>query len=162
MLRVALGVLLALCAGAAPAAAESADFAFQEHLLRQLSCIADPDPTHVLLYLAKTKRIALDTGDRADSETCWKIEPAIDLRGAAFSAICASAEDPLLIELFPRLYWRGPGTSAGTGLQLVTGMNLETASDWAKRELGNGPYQVAAAYDEEEKTEISCNSLWRN
>jgi len=65
------------------------------------------------------------------------------------------------IEKFPQLYWRGPGTSAGTGLRLVTAMSLEETRDWAKRALGDGPYQVDHASWQDGKSEVSCNNLER-
>ena len=146
---------------ATTAAAQAADSAFEEHLLKQLSCKSDPDPTAVLLFLSKTKRIVLDKGDKIDSETCWSVEHELTVAGAVFSHVCASAEDPLLIYLFPELYWRGPGTSAGTGLRLVTDMDLDALRGWATKELGDGPYQVEPASSTNGASEVFCNNLWR-
>jgi hypothetical protein len=157
-------VATALALGVAPSTAsdeELSESALAGHVLGQLGCRADPDPTPTLLFLIKHERIRLDAGDRIDSETCWAIKPDLQLAGARFSDICASAEDPVLIERFPQLYWRGPGTSAGTGLRLVTAMSLDQTRDWAKLTLGDGPYQVDHASWQEGKTEISCNNLWR-
>jgi hypothetical protein len=153
--------LLVAAAAVAPAFGQPIDSGFEDHLLKQLSCKSDPDPTAILLFLNKTKRISLDKGDKADSETCWSVEPALTVRGAAFSHVCASAEDALLIYLFPKLYWRGPGTSAGTGVRLVTDMDLDALRGWAKQELGDGPYQVESASSADGASEVSCNNLWR-
>jgi hypothetical protein len=152
---------LVLSAAASTAAEELSESAFPGHVLRQLGCRSDPDPTLTLLFLVKHERIRVDAGDKIDSETCWAIKPDLELAGASFSDICASAEDPFLVEHIPQLYWRGPGTSPGTGLRLVTAMSLDQTRDWAKRVLGEGPYQVEAASWQEGKTEISCNSLAR-
>jgi hypothetical protein len=154
---------LALWVGPSTASDEELnESAFEGHVLRQLACKSDPDPTLALLFLVKHSRIQMDAGDKVDSETCWTIEPDLELAGASFSDICASAENPFLIKQFPQLYWRGPGTSAGTGLRLVTAMSLEATRDWAKRVLGEGPYQVDHASWQDGKTEVSCNNLSRN
>jgi hypothetical protein len=152
---------LVLSAAASTADEELSESAFPGHVLRQLGCRSDPDPTLTLLFLVKHKRIQVDTGDKVDSETCWAIKPDLELAGASFSDICASAEDPFLVEHFPELYWRGPGTSPGTGLTLVSAMSLDAARDWAKRVLGEGPYEVDQASWHDGKTEISCNNLAR-
>ena len=47
------------------------------------------------------------------------------------------------------------------GLRLVTAMNLDQTGDWAKRALGDGPYQVDHASWQEGKSEVSCNNLRR-
>jgi hypothetical protein len=153
---------IAACVLASPAFAQEFDQVFADSLLEQLSCKADPDPTAVLLYLNKTKRITLDGGDKSDSETCWPIRPQLRLAKMNFTHICASAEEPLLLYLFPRLYWRGPGTSAGTGLRLITEASIEVLKPWAASALGNGPYQIDEAVSQSGKSEISCNKLWRD
>ncbi len=152
----------AACVLASPVAAQELDQVVADSLLEQLSCKADPDPTAILLYLNKTKRIALDGGDKVDSETCWPIRPQLRIAKINFTHICASAEEPLLLYLFPRLYWRGPGTSAGTGLRLITETSIEDLKLWAASALGNGPYQIDEAASQSGKSEISCNNLWRN
>jgi hypothetical protein len=157
-LRLAAACLFVV-ASAAPAVAE--EQAFADHLLKQLSCTNDPDPTATLLYLNREKRIRLDDGEGMDSETCWAVEPAIEIQGVRFTHICGSAEDGLLIDLFPRFYWRGPGTSAGTGLRLITDLSEAALKAWAKEGLGDGPYHVRDAQFHEGKREISCNNLWR-
>lgn len=155
--------LAAICLSAAAATtpAIAGDEAFVDHLMNQLSCRNDPDPTAALLYLNREKRISLKDGDRIDSATCWAIKPQLDVRGMRFAHICGSAEDPLLIDLFPKLYYRGPGTSAGTGLRLVTNASQSALEGWAKQELGDGPYRVEDAAFHEGKREVSCNNLWR-
>lgn len=147
----------------APSRAED-DRRFTDHAARQIACAYPPDPTAMLLYLTKTKRIDLKKGERIDSETCWAVRPAFELEGVAFAHICASAEDPLLIELFPRLYHRGPGTSAGAGLRLITNKARPGLDDWVKRinELalvkGETKLVIAEASVGADKLEVSCNS----
>jgi len=152
-------ILLFVAAAATPAMA--GDEAFIEHLLNQLSCQNDPDPTATLLYLNREKRISLKDGDMIDSETCWAVKPQLEMRGMRFSHVCGSAEDPLLVDLFPKLYYRGPGTSAGTGLRLLTDAGQSELESWAKQELGDGPYRTEDAAFHEGKREVSCNNLWR-
>jgi len=137
---------------------------FIDHVARQIICQAPPDPTPALFYLSKRKLIDLKNGKRIDSETCWSIRPPVEMDKVAFTDICASSEDPLLIELFPLLYYRGPGTSPGTGLRLVTKEDESTVDDWierAKARLGiSGETKLDIGEPElvSGKTEISCNS----
>ncbi|MGE0240865.1 MAG: hypothetical protein AB7F09_16640 [Parvibaculaceae bacterium] len=158
-------VALTMAAGA-PTAASAQDLgdAFTDHLQRQIICQSAPDPTATLLYLSRKKRIDAKKGERADSETCWKIYPVLKIDGVGFMHVCASAEDPLLIELFPLFYFRGPGTSPGTGLRLVTTDAEAAVDDWlerAKERLGikgDTRLDIGEASSGAGKTEISCNS----
>ncbi|WP_353646238.1 hypothetical protein [Mesorhizobium sp. WSM2239] len=161
-MRRATTVSVALLLGVSTAAhSQEAQEAFTEHLIHQLACKHAPDPTATLLYLNKSKRINLDRGEGADSETCWAVRPPLEVKGATFTHICASAEDPLLLHLFPRLYWRGPGTSAGTGLRLVSDEETITIKDWIKRTItaDETKLEVGEPTFVKGMTEISCNSL---
>ena len=168
-LLLAAHVALAVLSMTGAARSGEADGPFVDYLLRQLACTAGPDPTPILLYLSKDKRIDLDRGDRIDSETCWAIKPPLQVRGMEFTDICAGHEDALFIELFPRLYYRGPGTSAGTGFELVTNASRPEVLAWVKS-------NVAADYDGSDEaksrlqigepsfvgsgvTELRCNSM---
>jgi hypothetical protein len=137
-LKLALTALFTF--GVHAARSEEPDGPLVDYLLRQLACTAAPDPTPIVLYLNKHKRIELDGGNRIDSETCWSIKPPLGVRGMEFTHICAGHEDALFIELFPRLYYRGPGTSGGTGFELVTKAPQTEVLAWAKT-------NVAADYD---------------
>lgn len=158
---VAAATVLVLGASTAVFSQEAQEKAFAEHLIRQLACKHAPDPTATLLYLNKSKRINLDRGEGADSETCWVVRPPLEVRGATFTHICASAEDRLLLDLFPRLYWRGPGTSAGTGLRLVSDEDTATIKDWIKRTIAadETKLEIGEPTFVDGRTEISCNSL---
>lgn len=157
------GLILALMI-AAPVSAQDENETFIDHAARQIACAYPPDPTAMLLYLNKTKRIDLKTGQRIDSETCWGLRPPLAIEDLSFTHICASAEDPLLIELFPRLYYRGPGTSAGTGLRLITEAERPALDEWIKRIneraliKGDTKLVVGSPSFGEGKTEVSCNS----
>ncbi|MFD9899329.1 hypothetical protein [Mesorhizobium sp. NPDC059025] len=154
-------VALSLTA-ALPAVAAQDNEVFADHVVGQLSCKSDPEPTATLLYLNKYKHIQLSAGDRVDSQTCWALKPALDIRGLSFTHVCASAEDPLLIDLFPKLYYRGPGTSPGTELSFVTKADTEQLKAWAAKELGSdGPYRVGDASFQDNEREVSCSSLSR-
>ncbi|PLP58412.1 hypothetical protein CYK37_16070 [Mesorhizobium loti] len=162
MTRPGFIVLLTALLPVLPTAAAEDSETFAEHVLRQLSCKSDPDPTATLLYLNKYKRIQLNAGDRVDSQTCWALKPAFDIRSLSFTHVCASAEDPILVDLFPKLYYRGPGTSPGTELGFVTKASLEQLKTWAAKELGNeGPYRVDNASFQENEREVSCSNLSR-
>lgn len=160
---VFLAVVTAVCIPIS-ARAQGASGTFTDHLLRQIICRSLPDPTATLLYLSRNGRIDAKKGERVDSETCWSIRPSLKIDGITFTHICASAEDPLLIELFPRLYYRGPGTSPGTGLRLVTNEDEAAVDEWierARNRLGIGTdtkLDIGEPSFVKGKTEISCNS----
>ncbi len=157
-------ILVLTIAAPVSARAQDGDDRFIDHAVHQIACAYPPDPTAMLLYLNKTKRIDLKKGERIDSETCWSLRPPLEIEGIAFTHICASAEDPLLIELFPRLYYRGPGTSAGTGLRLITDAERPALDGWIKRineralVKGDTKLVVGAPSFAEGKAEVSCNS----
>ena len=155
------GIVLAI---SMPAAAQEVGQNFVDHLERQIICQAAPDPTPALFYLSRNKRIDAKKGQRASNETCWAIYPPLKIDGVSFTDICASADDPLVVDLFPTFYYRASGTSPGTGLRLVTNDDEKTVDDWLERakarlgikgetELDIGEPTLAKG-----KTEISCNS----
>jgi len=156
-------ILVLMICGSTSSLAQQENEAFVDHAIRQIACAYPPDPTATLISLNKTKRIK--KGERADSETCWGLGPPLRIEGVAFTHICASAEDPLLIELFPRLYYRGPGTSAGTGLRLVTNEERPAVEDWLMRIReraaikGETKIQIGEPSFVKGKTEVSCNSM---
>lgn len=158
-------LILVLTATAPAASRAEEDGSFVDHAARQIACAYPPDPTATLLYLNKAKRIDLKKGERIDSETCWPVRLALKLEGVTFTHICASAEDPVLIELFPRLYYRGPGTSAGTGLRLITSVARPALDDWVKRineramVKGETKLVIGEASVGENRLEVSCNSM---
>lgn len=160
---VPLLILVLMIFGSSAALAQQEDEIFSDHAVRQIACAYPPDPTATLLYLNKAKR--LKKGERADGETCWSLGPPLGIDGVVFTHICASAEDPLLINLFPRLYYRGPGTSAGTGLRLVTNEARPAVEGWLKRAReralvkGETKAQIGAPSLVAGKTEVSCNSM---
>jgi hypothetical protein len=150
--------------GSSCAFAQDVGSNFIDHVARQIICRSPPDPTPTLFYLSKHKLIDLKNGQRTDSETCWAIRPPVEMDGVAFTYVCASSEDPLLIELFPLLYYRGPGTSPGTGMRLITDAEESTVDAWldrAKARLGL-PGETKLDLGEPSlvsgKTEVSCNS----
>jgi hypothetical protein len=148
----------------APAPAQEAGQNFIDHLQRQIICQSAPDPTPTLLYLSRNRRLDAKKGRRTGGETCWTIYPLLKIDSIAFTNICASSDDPLLIELFPLLYHRGSGPPTGTGLRLVTDADESAVDDWLERakvrlsltgetELDIGEPTLVAG-----KTEIACNS----
>jgi hypothetical protein len=148
----------------APAPAQDAGQNFIDHLQRQIICQSAPDPTPTLLYLSRNRRLDAKKGRRTDGETCWTIYPPLKIDGISFTHICASTEDPLLIELFPLLYYRGPGTSPGTGMRLVTEADESAVDDWLERTkvrlnvTGETEIDIGEPTFGAGKTEIACNS----
>ena len=160
----ALVILILACPTGALAQAPEVGQSFIDHVQRQIICQSPPEPTAALFYLSRNKRIDAKKGKRVDSETCWMIYPPLKIDDVAFTDICASADDPLLSELFPLFYYRGPGTSPGTGLRLITKDDEAAVDNWlerAKTRLGSPgetKLDIGAPTFVAGKTEISCNS----
>src|ERR1043166_909450 len=83
--------------GSSCAFAQDVGSNFIDHVARQIICRSPPDPTPTLFYLSKHKLIDLKNGQRTDSETCWAIRPPVEMDGVAFTYVCASSENPLLL-----------------------------------------------------------------
>src|SRR6185295_4605435 len=108
-------------------------------------------------------------GEGIDNHTCWAIKAPLAVRGMEFTHICAGHEDALFIELFPRLYYRGPGTSAGTGFELVTKapqaevlawVNTNVAADYGASEGAKSKLEIdKPSFVESGVTELRCNSM---
>ena len=168
-LRLKLAFVVPLVLGVHAARSEDGDQSLVDYLLPQLACKAAPDPTPIILYLNKHKRIDLDHGEGIDNHTCWAIKAPLAVRGMEFTDICAGHEDALFIELFPRLYYRGPGTSGGTGFELVTKVPQADVLAWVKTNVtpdydasGDGKSKLEIgkpSFVESGVTELSCNSL---
>lgn len=155
MARIAVAALLGLLVSGLPAGA--ADDALGKNLIRQLSCSNDPYPTVALLHLEKTGRIGENDGDRNDGETCWFMKPALKIEGIVFTRICATADDDaLMVEMFPKFYYRGPGQPNGRLVRLTSKASVPALRSWAKKVLGSGPYEVGSAGREDDEKAISC------
>jgi len=156
------GLVLAI---SPPAPAQEIGQNFIDHLQRQIICQSPPDPTPALFYLSRNKRIDAKKGQRTGNESCWIIYPPLKIDGIGFTSICASADDPLLAELFPLFYYRGTGASPGTGLRLVTNDEEKAVDDWLERAKarlgikGETDLDIGEPTLTKGKTEISCNSL---
>ncbi|PWK61345.1 hypothetical protein C7455_10230 [Roseicyclus mahoneyensis] len=154
------GIALVLLAFATPAAF-AADPDTDAMLIAELACEAPPDPIFALRRLIENERLVLDEPLLADSSTCWPLDPQIEAGTVGFSHICAASEDPGLIAQYPHLFWRGPGTSPGEELTLVSDDSEKALRDWAMAEfaVGNPAYNIMPSHRFEGATEISCNSL---
>lgn len=138
--------------------------AVEDMIVEEVACLRAPDPTAVLLRLLDEGR--MDTGEpvMADSVSCWAFVEPMTMGSIDFSHVCASHEDPGAVEQYPAFYSRGPGTSPGTSIGLVTGQPSGTVERWAAGSLpaGAAGYVIEPSAMIEGGTEISCNSLYRD
>jgi TPR repeat protein len=143
-----------------PAAASSP---FESNLIEQLACQKRPNPTPILTYLMRNKYIRLEEMDGYDSVSCWKVVKPLSVRGLPVVGVCAYEEDDLVVSQNPGYYWRGPGTSPGVQITLVTSANADAASTWSKKTTE----QIKVAPEIEKSsffdgmTEVSCNESSR-
>jgi hypothetical protein len=153
--------LLAVAVLSSPiAAAETVE----NMIVEEIACRRAPDPTPILLRLLNEGRLSDEELVMADNVSCWVFAEPMTLGSVDFSHVCASHEDPAAIDQYPALYFRGPGTSAGTGIGLVAGRSSETIERWADESLDadDSGYTIEPSAMIEGGTEISCNSLYRD
>lgn len=152
---------LAIAALCSPLAAEEM---VEDMIVEEIACLRAPDPTPVLRRLLDEGRMSVEEPIMADSVSCWAFPVPVTIGSVDFSHVCASHEDPIVIEQYPTLYFRGPGTSAGTGIGLVAGAPPETIERWAGGRLPDdaGGYTIEPSAMIDGGTEITCNSLYRD
>lgn len=134
----------------------TADEADTAGILQQLGCGVKPDPGPVLRDLSRSNSIDVSQGLRQDSSTCWPLKREMTIEGLSFSHICAASEDPAAIKRNPDLFWRGPGTSAGTELTLSAAVESKVLKEWAARNIKGDRYVVGESYRLPGQSEISC------
>jgi hypothetical protein len=72
--------------------------------------------------------------------------------------VCAYEEDELIRALHPGYYWRGPGTSPGVQLSLISSWPVEKVKTWAKSALApTGKYRIEASDGVIKGTEVGCH-----
>ncbi|NBJ13678.1 hypothetical protein [Microvirga arsenatis] len=106
----------------------------------------------------RAKLINLKAQEGYDSLSCWKLTKPLQVKGLPVVGVCAYEEDDLIKAQHPGYYWRGPGTSPGVQLMLLTSARPEAAKAWWKK-VGyseSGP-KIEASSDQEGVTEIRCS-----
>jgi hypothetical protein len=126
-------------------------------VLKALSCDEPVEPADTLKELAVKGFIDVRSGMKADSATCWSLSPAYRIDGLEFSSVCAASEDPSMIKRYPELFWRGPGTSAGTFIAFGTRADKAAIANWMSR---SGVYEdrlFSPSISSEDPSELRCD-----
>jgi hypothetical protein len=129
------------------AATESPDSRANEHIIQQLTCLREPNPTPTLHYFLQKKIIRLRDAKGADSVNCWRLTKSYNLAGLPVVGVCAFEEDPFVRTLYPGLYWRGPGTSPGQLLSVLTVVGDDVIKDWIKKHGIQDAIRITPAED---------------
>lgn len=137
-MRATLAIVLVTLISPAAAAQRVAtvaegDTAAAQSIAQQMVCTERPNPTPVLRYFVKRGLIRVKEMVGQDSISCWKLKRAFDLNGLPITGICAYEDDPLVLALDPDFYWRGPGTSPGVRLDVVTDAPRPAIEAWAAK-----------------------------
>ena len=152
-------LLLALVAASAISTSASSQSALdshaEEHLIEALQCKQIPNPTTFLAFLAKRQYIKLSERIDVDSTSCWKLKRPFVAKGLPISGVCAAVEDGLTFHLYPDLYWRGPGTSPGTFVQVITTAPRPVVDAWVAHNKIS-PKAVDASYDVDGAMQVQC------
>jgi len=159
-MRLAFALSFAALVVAAPAIAESPEHEVVGHIKQQLACRSDPDAVPLLTYLSQRGYISLSETKKSDSTSCWRLHRPLDMDGIAIQGVCAANEDPFMRAMYPNIFWRGPGTSAGTLLSVVTSLSVTATKSWANQH-GIDSHDVDKSFDFSGLTKIECNSLNR-
>jgi len=154
--RISLGAALAAIAVAANA--DPLDDLAPDHVIAQMQCAIKPYPVTFAAYLAKRSLIVLKDNIGADSTSCWKLNGTYDLSGLPVSRLCVSEDDPFMVALYPDIFYRGPGTSPGTQLILITSLNEEDAKAWAAANNIASSAVTPSIYVEGQ-VDITCNDF---
>lgn len=151
-----VGIMGALLAPVTTLAAEPQELS--DGIAQLLLCGRHPDPTALLTLLERTGRISVGEAIGADSINCWDVHPPIELDGVSFGGVCASNPEPLSIAAFPQFYWRGPGTSPGASVSLVTtSATTEDLAAWSASFLGEHHHATVDAAYVLDGNEVSCS-----
>lgn len=149
-------VPLAFCM---PETAQAQSTAFEDHVIQQLACLRRPNPTPTITHLVRSRLIDLKNQQGYDSISCWKLSKPFRLKGLPITAVCAYEDDDLIKQQHPGYYWRGPGTSPGVQLTIVTSATPNAARQWWAKAgdlYAKSPeFEASSFYDG--LTEISCN-----
>ncbi len=131
----------------------------EEHITRELSCWRKPpNPTPTLVALVQSKLIRPSEQKGYDSISCWSLKGRFSVSGMPVGGVCAYEEDELIRALHPGYYWRGPGTSPGVQLSLISSWPVEKVKAWAKSYLAPaGKYRIQPSDGVLRGTELSCH-----
>lgn len=133
--------------------------ALEAHITRELSCWRKPpNPTPTLVALVQSKLINLSEQKGYDSISCWNLKGRFSVNGMPVVGVCAYEEDELIRALHPGYYWRGPGTSPGVQLALISSWPVAKVKAWAQSALSpTGKYRVETSDGVIKGTEVSCH-----
>jgi hypothetical protein len=122
-------------------------------VIDELRCFHEPDVTDALEALHDAGFLVGDF-EGYDSISCWPLREPIRIHGIDFTRLCASNHDTDVILSHPDIYWRGPGTSAGTGIGLLTtDKNALTQLDT----FGSDDLAIKDDYFYEGEIAVRCN-----
>ena len=122
-------------------------------IIDELRCFHEPDVTDALEALLDEGFLVGDF-EGYDSISCWPLREPIRLHGIDFTRLCASNSDTEIIKAHAEIYWRGPGTSPGTGIALLTtDKNALNALDT----FGSDDLAIADDYFYEDEIAVKCS-----
>jgi hypothetical protein len=99
------------------------------NVVENLSCQRDPDATYLLYYLEQREIIDPSKAIKWDSMSCFPTSK-LTIDGLSVKYVCASTESAATRELFPQFYWRGPGTSPGVIMSLLSDASPSEIETW--------------------------------
>ena len=138
-------------------AEESTMSQFKEHLMRQLQCHSEPDPTHALIFLLQRGLIRFEDRLGIDGESCFPIVGGIELDGLKFENICGSMRESFMIGVYPDFYWRAPGCCASNSISLGTLAPAWKVNKWTSR--NRIPDLLFPDYLNPDGTRVRCSSF---
>ena len=142
------------------------DTSFEDAIIAQLRCDAEPTPLPFFAALDRAGRLETGTQLGFDSVSCYPITGGITLRGMTFDVICGFEENPDLAG-WSDYFYRGPGTSPGQSLSLLSLSSEAQMRDWVRATLGvpDPERRVSDRFlrgDERPGSEVSCSSWIAN
>lgn len=117
---------------AAPAGAR--EVSFEAGIVEQLRCDVDPAPLPFFAAIDQAGRLEIDSRIGYDSVSCYTITGGMTVRGMTFDMICGFEEDQSIAN-WSDYFYRGPGTSPGQSLSLLSLSSEAEMLAWARDTL---------------------------
>lgn len=142
------------------------EVSFEDGIVEQLRCDADPTPLPFFAAIDQTGRLETDNQLGYDSVSCYPIAGGITVRGMTFDVICGFEEDQSIAG-WSDYFYRGPGTSPGQSLSLLSLSSEAEMLAWVRDTLKvpDPERRVGERFipgDDRSGSEVSCSSWIAN
>ena len=142
------------------------EVSFEAGIVEQLRCDVAPAPLPFFAAIDQAGRLEIDSRVGYDSTSCYTIAGGMKVRGMEFDVICGFEEDQSIAN-WSDYFYRGPGTSPGQSLSLLSLSSEAEMLAWARDTLRvpDPERRVDERFipgDDRSGSEVSCTSWIAN